>query len=76
MECLLIEEETDNFCKSCFGFCKDPLGCLDSFLIDSYSTLDEEEELKKEGHNKARTNGKKNVQLNKECGLIKFLEGL
>ena len=70
MECLLIEEETDNFCKSCFGFCKDPLGCLDSFLIDSYSTLDEE------GHNKARTNGKKNVQLNKECGLIKFLEGL
>ena len=70
MECLLIEEETDNFCKSCFGFCKDPLGCLDSFLMDSYSTLDEE------GHNKARTNGKKNVQLNKECGLIKFLEGL
>ena len=48
MECLLIEE-TDNFllCISCLGFCRDPLGCLDSFLVDPYCTLDEEEELKK-----------------------------
>ena len=69
MECLLIEEETDNFCKSCYGFCMDPLGCLDVFLINSYTTLDEE------SHEKARTN-EKNVKLNKECGLIKFLEGL
>ena len=70
MECLLIEEETDNFCISCYGFCKDPLGCLDVFLIDSYTTLDEE------SHDKAKTNEKTNAELNKECGLIKFLEGL
>ena len=47
----------------------DPLGCLDVFLINSYTTLDEE------SHEKARTN-EKNVKLKKECGLIKFLEGL
>ena len=49
MEFLLIEE-TDNFleCNSCFGFCQDPLGCLDSLLIHSYCTLDEEGELKTE----------------------------
>ena len=77
MECLLIEE-TDNFleCNSCLGFCKDQLGCLDSFLVDPYCTLDEEGELKSEGYNQARRNQINNMQLNRECGLIKFLEGL
>ena len=49
MEHLLIEE-SDNFneCNSCFGqLCQDPLGCLDSLLVDEepYCTLNEEVEL-------------------------------
>ena len=47
---ILLFEESDKFleCNSCFGqLCQDPLGCLDSFLVDENPscTLNEEVDL-------------------------------
>ena len=47
---MLLFEESDKFleCESCFGrLCGDPLGCIDSFLVDENPscTLNEEVDL-------------------------------